>query len=41
VNYIDRKILQEKDREDVDEKYNSFRIEATCRKLLKELISGF
>ena len=41
ISYIDANILSKEEREEVMAKYDTFRIEAACRRTLKELLQGF
>lgn len=41
VSYIDKNLLGPEERDEVMAKYDTFRIEAACRRTLKELLAGF
>ena len=41
VSYIDKTLLGPEERDEVMAKYDTFRIEAACRRTLKELLAGF
>ena len=41
LSYLQQHVLVPKDREDIDSKFDTFKIESVCRRVLKDLVNGF